>query len=63
MSLDHAIWFHGEPRFDDWLLFTQHSPVAHEGRGLVFGAMYTRTGRRLLTIAQEGVIRDPIAPG
>src|SRR4030095_9156507 len=27
-SLDHAVWFHALPRFDDWVLFDATSPVA-----------------------------------
>jgi len=56
-SLDHAIWFHRMPRFDDWLLYTMHSPAAAGGRGFALGAIYDRTGQRLATVAQEGVMR------
>jgi acyl-CoA thioesterase-2 len=56
-SLDHAMWFHHEPRFDDWLLYTMQSPAAAGGRGLAIGALYDRQGRRLVTVAQEGVLR------
>lgn len=56
-SLDHAIWFHAEPRFDDWLLYTTASPAAAGGRGLAFGAIHDRGGRRIATVAQEGVLR------
>ncbi|MGE0625692.1 MAG: acyl-CoA thioesterase [Pseudomonadales bacterium] len=57
-SLDHAMWFHHEPRADDWLLYTMQSPAAAGGRGLAFGAIYDRRGRRLVTVAQEGVLRS-----
>jgi acyl-CoA thioesterase-2 len=57
-SLDHAMWFHRVPRFDDWLLYTMHSPAAAGGRGLAIGAIYDRQGRRLVTVAQEGVLRS-----
>ncbi len=56
-SLDHSMWFHVPPRFDDWLLFSMHSPAAANARGLAFGAMYNRAGRRLVSVAQEGVLR------
>lgn len=56
-SLDHAMWFHRAPSFDDWLLYTMESPAASEGRGLAIGAIYDRQGRRLVTVAQEGVLR------
>jgi len=56
-SLDHAMWFHQAPRFDDWLLYTTHSPAAAGGRGLAFGQIFSRTGEHLVSVAQEGVLR------
>ena len=56
-SLDHAVWLHRPARFDGWVLFTTASPVAVAGRGLVLGAMHARSGARLASIAQEGLIR------
>ena len=57
MSLDHAVWLHGAVRFDDWVLHSSASPVAVAGRGLVLGAMHARSGARLASVAQEGLIR------
>ena len=64
-SLDHAMWFHSVPRFDDWLLYVSHSPVARSARGLIHGAMYSRDGVRTVSVTQEGLIRHPRpdAPG
>jgi acyl-CoA thioesterase-2 len=56
-SLDHAMWFHHAPRFDDWLLYTMHTPAAHDGRPLITGTMYRRDGTRVASVAQEGLIR------
>jgi acyl-CoA thioesterase-2 len=56
-SLDHAVWIHRPVRFDDWLLFASTSPVAHGSRGLIFGGVFDRTGRRIASLAQEAVIR------
>ena len=56
-SLDHALWLHGPVRLDDWILSVSESPVAMAGRGLVLGAIYARTGARLASVAQEGVMR------
>ena len=56
-SLDHAMWFHSDPDFSDWLLYTQDSPFSGGGRGLSRGAIYTRTGRLIASVAQEGLIR------
>ena len=56
-SLDHAMWFHSDPDFSDWLLYTQDSPFSGGARGLSRGAIYTRTGRLVASVAQEGLIR------
>jgi acyl-CoA thioesterase-2 len=56
-SLDHAMWFHHPPRFDEWLLYVSDSPVAHAARGLILGALFTQDGRQLASVAQEGLIR------
>ena len=58
-SLDHAMWLHRPARFDDWVLYAARSPVAHAARGLVLGAMYDRSGARIASVAQEGLIRIP----
>lgn len=56
-SLDHAVWIHRPPRFDDWVLYACSSPAAHAARGLVMGALYDRRGDRIASVAQEGLIR------
>lgn len=56
-SLDHAIWWHHPPRFDDWLLYTSDSPVAHSARALIFAHMYSRDGVLRASVAQEGLFR------
>jgi acyl-CoA thioesterase II len=56
-SLDHAVWLHRPPRFDDWLLFASESPVAHDARALLLGAMYRCDGVRVASVAQEGLLR------
>jgi acyl-CoA thioesterase-2 len=56
-SLDHAVWLHRAPRFDDWMLYVCRSPAAHGGRSLGLGALYSRDGTRVASTAQEGVIR------
>ena len=58
-SLDHSIWFHRPPRFDDWLLFTSESPVAHAARALILGQVYRRDGVQVATVVQEALIRPP----
>ncbi len=56
-SLDHTIWFHAPHRADEWLLYAQDSPRAHGARGLNRGSIYTRDGRLVASVAQEGLIR------
>jgi acyl-CoA thioesterase-2 len=56
-SLDHAMWFHSDPDYSDWLLYTQDSPFSGGARGLSRGAIYTRSGRLVASVAQEGLIR------
>ncbi|RMH83329.1 MAG: acyl-CoA thioesterase II, partial [Actinomyces sp.] len=49
-SLDHAMWFHGPFRADDWLLYDQHSPSASGARGLATGRVFTRDGRLVASV-------------
>ena len=56
-SLDHAMWFHRPFRADDWLLYAQDSPSASGARGFNRGAIYTRDGLLVASVAQEGLIR------
>jgi acyl-CoA thioesterase-2 len=56
-SLDHAMWFHRPPVFDDWLLYSQDSPSASGARGMTRGSIYTRSGLLIASVAQEGLIR------
>ena len=58
-SLDHAMWFHREPKVDEWMLYVQESPSAQGGRGLSLGKIFSRDGKLLATIAQEGMVRVP----
>jgi acyl-CoA thioesterase-2 len=56
-SLDHAMWFHREDPLDGWLLYTQDSPSAQGARGFTRGALYSRNGTLIASVAQEGLIR------
>jgi acyl-CoA thioesterase-2 len=56
-SLDHAVWFHRSFRANEWLLYAQDSPCAFGGRGFARGAIYTRDGVRVASVAQEGLVR------
>ncbi|NIJ40018.1 acyl-CoA thioesterase-2 [Parvibaculum indicum] len=56
-SLDHAMWFHAPVRTSDWLLYAQDSPSASGSRGFNRGSIFTRDGRLVASVAQEGLIR------
>ena len=56
-SLDHAMWFHRPFRADEWLLYVQESPAAHGARALCRGQVYSRDGRLVASVAQEGLVR------
>ena len=56
-SLDHAMWFHRPFRADDWLLYDQQSPSASGARGLAIGRLFTRDGRHVVSVVQEGLLR------
>jgi acyl-CoA thioesterase-2 len=57
-SLDHALWFHRPFRADEWLLYAQDSPSASGARGFSRGLIFTRDGKLVASVAQEGLIRD-----
>jgi acyl-CoA thioesterase-2 len=56
-TLDHALWFHRPFRADEWLLYTTDSPAAVGARGFTRGSIFTREGRLVASVAQEGLIR------
>ena len=58
-SLDHAMWFHRPLRADDWILYESRSPSASGARGLSIGKMFSRDGRLVASVAQEGMLRVP----
>ncbi len=61
-SLDHAMWFHATPSFQNWHLYTMDSPWAGGARGFNRGSIYDRDGTLVASTAQEGLIR-PINRG
>jgi len=57
-SLDHAMWFHRPFRADEWLLYDQITPSTFGSRGLASGSIFTRDGRLVVSVMQEGLIRS-----
>ena len=56
-SLDHAMWFHKEIDFNDWLLYAIDSPASGNSRGFSRGSIYTKSGELIASCTQEGLIR------
>jgi acyl-CoA thioesterase-2 len=56
-SIDHAMWFHRPLRVDDWLLYVLDSPSASGARGFTRGSVFSRDGRLVASVSQEGLIR------
>jgi acyl-CoA thioesterase II len=56
-SIDHAIWFHQDFRADEWLLYAAESPWSGMSRGFGRGQIFTRDGRLVASVAQEGMMR------
>lgn len=58
VSLDHSMWFHSDFRADEWLLYEIESPRVANGRGFVQGRVWNQKGQLVVSVAQEGVIRQ-----
>ncbi len=56
-SLDHALWFHGPFRADEWLLHTVEAERVAAGRGLAHGRFYNRDGVLVASASQQGLMR------
>ena len=56
-SIDHTLWFHRPFRIDDWLLYAMDSPTAQGGRGLSRGQFFDRSGRLVVSVTQENLLR------
>ena len=56
-SLDHSMWFFRDFDFKDWMLFSIESPSTSNARGFARGHIYSRDGKLIASIAQEGLMR------
>lgn len=56
-SLDHSMWYFRDFDFDDWMLFSMESPSASSARGFARGHIFTREGKLIASVAQEGLMR------
>ena len=62
-SLDHSLYLHEPFRVDQWLLYATDSPWAGHARGFNRGSIFTRDGRLVASVAQEGLMRMRDAEG
>ena len=56
-SLDHSMWFHSPVEFDQWHLYSMDCPFTGGARGFNRGSIYSRDGRLVARVAQEGLVR------
>ncbi len=56
-SLDHSMWFHGAVDFGQWHLYSMDSPFTGGSRGFNRGSIFTRQGKLIASVAQEGLMR------
>ena len=57
VTVNHAVWFHRQVDFSDWVLYSTASPVAAESRGLGMGHFFNRSGQVIATVVQEGIVK------
>lgn len=56
-SLDHSMWYYRDFDFTDWLLYSLESPNTSNARGFAKGNIFTREGKLVASVAQEGLMR------
>ncbi len=56
-SLDHSMWFFRDFDFEDWMLFSIESPSSSNARGFAKGHIFSRDGKLIASVAQEGLMR------
>ncbi len=61
-SLDHSMWFHRPARADEWVLLDMVGHGVIGSRGLATGQVFAVDGTHIVTIAQEGLMRQRRRP-
>lgn len=59
-SLDHSMWFFRDFDFDDWMLYSIETPNASGARGFAKGNIFSRDGKLIACVAQEGLMRPMV---
>jgi acyl-CoA thioesterase-2 len=61
-TIDHAFWFNGHHRADEWLYLDQWPIKAIASRGLYMGSMHTLSGDLVGSLTQEALLRPGMGP-
>lgn len=56
-TVNHSVWFHRPVNFGDWVLYSTHSPVLADSRGLGTGHFFDRAGQVVATVTTEGLVK------
>lgn len=56
-TIDHAMWFHHDFDFSQWLLYCMDSPFSGGSRALVRGQFFNQQGKLVGSTMQEGLMR------
>ncbi|KAB1067930.1 acyl-CoA thioesterase II [Tamlana haliotis] len=56
-SLDHSMWYFRDFDLNDWMLYSMESPSSSSARGFARGSIFTRDGKLIASVAQEGLMR------
>lgn len=56
-SLDHSMWFFRDFDYNDWMLYSIETPNASNARGFAKGNIFSREGKLIACVAQEGLMR------
>ncbi|MFB9051545.1 acyl-CoA thioesterase [Formosa undariae] len=59
-SLDHSMWFFRDFDYDDWMLYSIETPNATRARGFAKGNIFSRDGKLIACVAQEGLMRPMV---
>lgn len=57
VSLDHALWMHGQINLNEWHFVDQWPVVAGDGRGVSTGFVWSRDGKLIASFTQEALMR------
>jgi acyl-CoA thioesterase II len=56
-SIDHSVWFHGQARADDWIIYDCKPSKVGGHRGLYTGTAHDLSGTLVAMLAQEMLLR------